>query len=507
MKTSIHGLFFLLLFLNASILSFGQFITREEMAKYKSWPRFHALSQLYAFNDSNFIWINQSKQREELFDLLHLSSSLALNEADYQGAFIQSFRQDQVLQTKADSVEAELRFSDAALHFFTEIQTGNRRPSFGYTGLKYSPDISSLPAQIASHLRPGGLKALLNELQPRSKEYHNTLQKLNWFRKVVNDDGFAEVKITSKKVDSGNRLLLRRLYQLGITEAETGPMNSKELVQKLKAAQEMFDLSVDGVIGNATLNAFNTPLKKRIDELILAVNYLCWLENIKQTSVLILNIPAAHLMVYNQGDIILDSKVIVGKSATPTPTLTSTITEVILYPYWNVPFNIATKELLPAIKRNVGYLSAKNYQVINRQGKVVNPYSLNWHSFSTAYFPYVIRQSTGCDNALGLVKFNFYNPFTVYLHDTPGKDLFLSGNRFFSHGCMRVEKPSELAHLLLGKNRIAIDTLTAKGCVDKQAPIVVPIETTLPVIILYSTVWYNKDGAVRFYTDVYGKLN
>ncbi|HTM92436.1 MAG TPA: L,D-transpeptidase family protein, partial [Flavisolibacter sp.] len=132
-------------------------------------------------------------------------------------------------------------------------------------------------------------------------------------------------------------------------------------------------------------------------------------------------------------------------------------------------------------------------------------YKIDWKSLSATYFPYHIRQSTGCDNALGIVKFEFYNPFTVYLHDTPNKGLFSFNKRYFSHGCMRVEKPVELAHLLLGRNRIAIDTLTAKGCLNQQAPKPVAVEKELPVMILYSTVWYNKEGEVRFYDDVYGK--
>jgi len=196
-----------------------------------------------------------------------------------------------------------------------------------------------------------------------------------------------------------------------------------------------------------------------------------------------------------------------GKPATPTPTLTSTITEVILYPYWNVPNKIATREILPSIKRDIGFLNRGNYQVLNSQGKVVDPYKINWHSLSTSYFPYTIRQSTGCDNALGIVKFNFYNPFTVYLHDTPYKGLFSFNKRYFSHGCMRVDNYLELAHFLLGRNRKAIDTLTAKGCLYQQAPKPVPVERDLPIIILYSTVWYNKEGVIKFYDDVYRYLN
>jgi murein L,D-transpeptidase YcbB/YkuD len=155
------------------------------------------------------------------------------------------------------------------------------------------------------------------------------------------------------------------------------------------------------------------------------------------------------MKVYSQGKVNLEMRMIVGKPSTPTSTLASRVNEVILYPYWHVPYSIATKELLPIIKRNPGYIEAGNYQVLNKSGNIVDPYSINWRALSRNYFPYLIRQSTGCDNALGLLKLNFYSPFGIYLHDTPVKSLFMLNKRYFSHGCMRMEKPMELGHLVL----------------------------------------------------------
>jgi L,D-transpeptidase YcbB len=124
---------------------------------------------------------------------------------------------------------------------------------------------------------------------------------------------------------------------------------------------------------------------------------------------------------------------------------------------------------------------------------------------STSYFPYTIRQSTGCDNSLGLLKFNFYSPFTVYLHDTPSKGLFEINKRFFSHGCMRVEKPVDFAQFLLQEKAEYIDSLTSQ-CLREQKPKTIPLADILPVVVLYSTAWYNNKGEIIFYTDVYNKL-
>ena len=248
------------------------------------------------------------------------------------------------------------------------------------------------------------------------------------------------------------------------------------------------------------------PLKRRIAELKLAMNWLRWLDGMRHESIAILNIPAAQLYVYAQDKQVLQSRVVVGKANTPTPTLSSTISEVILYPYWHVPNKIATRELLPRIKRDIGYLSANQFQVLNTQGRVINPYSINWHALSASYFPYKIRQSTGCDNSLGIVKFNFYNPFSVYLHDTPNKSLFSYNKRYYSHGCMRLEMFEDMAHLLLGRNRVAIDTLISQGCLESEAPTTLEAENPVPIFVIYSTLWYTPEGSLKFYDDVYDRL-
>jgi murein L,D-transpeptidase YcbB/YkuD len=243
-----------------------------------------------------------------------------------------------------------------------------------------------------------------------------------------------------------------------------------------------------------------------LKELNNAINTVRWLNCIKQSQrIIVVNIPSATLLVYEKDSVILESRVIVGKRSTPTPTLCSKITEVDLYPYWMAPYSIATKEILPAIKRDIGYLDANGYQVINKNGRVVNPYKVNWQELNALNFPYIIRQSTGCDNSLGLVKLNFYNPYSVYLHDTPNKSLFSFNKRYFSHGCMRVEKAMQLAHLVLKNHSMAIDTLEAKGCLYNQSPIVVQADEIVPVFVVYNTAWFDSTGRVSFSEDIYKK--
>jgi murein L,D-transpeptidase YcbB/YkuD len=275
----------------------------------------------------------------------------------------------------------------------------------------------------------------------------------------------------------------------------------------VKKAQAKFDLLNDGVLRSTALEQLNMPLQARMDRLVISVNYYRWIRALVQSRpVILVNIPAAYLKVYKGNSVLLEMRMVVGKPSTPTPTLTSTVTEVILYPYWVVPHSIIANEMLPTLRSNPGYIDAGNYQVLDRRGKIVDHRKINWSAVSASNFPYIIRQSTGCDNALGLLKLNFYNPFTVYLHDTPSKSLFMTKRRYYSHGCMRMEKPMELGHMVLGNNQVAIDTLEDKGCLRNQSPVYVPAEHKMPVIVWYNPVDIDPRGQVVFYEDVYKRF-
>lgn len=383
-------------------------------------------------------WMINETTRRQLLQHIENAADIGLQREDYQHDFITSFLKAQLaLVTAVDSLVADFRFTDAAIHFFHDAAFGSHPPSIGYNGLNYSPDCFSIPLLLASALSSGRFDNFLQEIELKSPEY--------------------------------------------------------------VAVKGMF--ARDDTTGNV-------PSKTRIEELGRTLNTMRWLRcaRAQNEHIIVVNIPSANLLVYEPGKVTMESKVIVGQNTNRTPTLASKVTEVILYPYWNVPKKIATKELLPLIKKNPGYLDANNFQVVNENGKVVNPAAINWQELSAAHFPYTLRQSTGCDNSLGLVKLNFYSPFVVYLHDTPWKSLFQINKRFFSHGCMRVEKAIDLARLVMKDNTAVIDTLTEKGCLYNQRPVTLAASEKMPVFVLYNTVWVDSAATVRFYGDVYNKF-
>jgi L,D-transpeptidase YcbB len=455
-------------------------------------------------------WIQNENAANRIVFLndLMLAPRLGLNEKDYQFNYIESFRNNAVrLESKDDSLEAEVRMTDAAVHFYNDIVYGNTKPVLEYNGLKYVSGFYTIPALLTDYISKNTLQLLIAHLTPALPEITVLANKINRFRTVMGENDFAEVTITSNKVSSSNKPLLSKLYQLGIIDSVNNNLPDSVLKQKVKEVQRQFTLPPDGTLRSNIMQQLNIPLSVRLQQLALSLNYYRWLSGLMQTqSVIVVNIPAAYLKVYQKDKILLEMRTIVGKTATPTPTLASSVDEVILYPYWHVPYSIATKELLPSIKRNPGYIDANNYQVLNSAGKIMDPYAIDWHALSASYFPYLIRQSTGCDNALGLLKLNFYSPSGVYLHDTPKKGLFMMNRRFFSHGCMRMEKPMEMGHLVLKNNQIAIDTLEQKGCLRNQKPISVQADEHIPVIVWYNPAGIDAAGRVLFFEDIYGKF-
>ncbi|KAA9356264.1 L,D-transpeptidase family protein [Larkinella humicola] len=242
----------------------------------------------------------------------------------------------------------------------------------------------------------------------------------------------------------------------------------------------------------------------RWHEIKTALNNYRWLNRVASDLVVVVNIPSATLRVLNrQGNEVLQSRVIVGTPRTPTPLFGAQLTRIITYPYWNVPRSIAVKEFLPKIKRNpAGFLDAMKLQVLDAKGRIVAPESVNWTALSAQNFPYRLRQSTGCDNALGVMKFDVNSPFDIYLHDTNHRELFSNSRRFLSHGCIRVAKPVELANLLLGSPyfKPAFLESTQVNLPSRTVPLPGPV----PVLIQYQTVDVNSAGTLVFYPDVYG---
>jgi len=217
------------------------------------------------------------------------------------------------------------------------------------------------------------------------------------------------------------------------------------------------------------------------------------------------NIRGAYLTGMDSvGKDVITMRTIVGKSDTPTPTIDTYATSIVTHPYWNVPKSIAIKELLPKAKANASYLANNKIEVIDKKGEVVDPEKLDWDELSAENFPYRFRQETGEDNSLGLLKVEIKNPLAIYLHDTNARYLFDSDKRFRSHGCVRVQRPTDLANFMAGKELLRSDFLTEPDTVSTP-PKWNKLEKRVPVFLFYLGADCNEKGDLLYFEDVYKK--
>jgi L,D-transpeptidase YcbB len=270
----------------------------------------------------------------------------------------------------------------------------------------------------------------------------------------------------------------------------------------VKKFQARHGLAIDGIVGPVTRAALNVSAELRRQQILLNLERWRWLPHKWDNNHVTVNTAAFSLSAHN-GNENLSMRVIVGKEYQETPVFSERMSYIEVNPYWNVPRSIAVKELLPKIKSNPAYLTRHNYQLLSRQG-AVNPWHVDWQSMNSKNFPYRIRQSPGAKNALGHIKFMFPNQFNVYMHDTPDRHLFKRARRDFSHGCIRVEKPIELALLILQDDpswtRERLEALISAG---KRR--VINVRSDWMVHILYWTAWVDDYGQLQFCPDLYGR--
>lgn len=246
--------------------------------------------------------------------------------------------------------------------------------------------------------------------------------------------------------------------------------------------------------------------REKKDLVIKVVNEYRWLSALRQNrSVVLVNIPSTILRGFDGQAEKISMRVVVGKVSRPSKTLVSPVKNLIITPYWNVPRSISVEELVPAIRKNIRYFYASHLEIFNSKGEKIAPENVPWSRLNSNYFPYEIRQRSGKWNTLGIMKFQFDNPFRMYLHDTSEKKLFKKEKRFYSHSCIRVERPIELGRFLLKPQSKVVDTLDVTAAYSDLKPRYIKINRSIPLVIWYSLVDFGANGQIKFYPNIYGR--
>ena len=283
--------------------------------------------------------------------------------------------------------------------------------------------------------------------------------------------------------------------------AETGDTYDATVVAGVKKFQARHGLDVTGTIGAQTLKAMNVPVGDRITQLEASLERLLGMDFLFGERYIVVNIPAAFVEAVADGKVVRRYRVIVGKIDKPSPTLTAYVTAVDLNPTWTVPLSITKTEIANHMRRDPSYLSRMHMRLLGAHDEEINPASVDWSMQRSPNF--TVRQDAGNWNALGNLKIDMPNPYSVYMHDTDTRKLFTDDYRFDSHGCTRVDNVRDLAAWVLqdgpaGWDRAAIDTGIAAGQTH-----IINLPHKIPVAWVYLTGWVTRDGTVEFRDDVY----
>jgi L,D-transpeptidase YcbB len=413
-----------------------------------------------------------------------------------------------------EEAELDLLLTDAFLLYGAHLLGGRVDPVTIHPDWIANRRTGDVAQVLERALAAGRIEAELEALAPRHAEYERLRAALGRYRGLVANGGWPHLSPGPPlRLGSGGArvsLLRKRLalqhLEAGNPEAEPDRFDGV-LAEALREFQRRHRLQPDAVLGPATLAALNVPAEERLRQLEVNLERWRWLPQTLGARHIRVNVAGFDLEVREEEKIVLSMAVIVGKPYTRTPVFSSPLTYLVLNPTWYVPVSIARQELLPAAQAGASSLHSKGYRVFRgtrADAPEVDLLDIDWSAISPERLDLRFRQSPGPANALGRVKFMLPNRFDVYLHDTPGRGLFARSSRAFSHGCIRVEKPVELAqHLLRDQAQWSRSALLA--AIEQGNERVVRLRESVPVHLLYQTAWVDEGGVVHFGEDVYGR--
>jgi len=299
--------------------------------------------------------------------------------------------------------------------------------------------------------------------------------------------------------------LYQRLHEAGYLQVVPDPVGERydsTLLTAVERFQSEHGLQADGIIGPATLTALNvSPLQQR-SQLRDNLERLRWLHRDMPSDGLLVNIAAAELRLYKAGELVWQTRTQVGRPERRSPQLLSQVSRITLNPTWSVPPTILREDVIPRMARNPGYLASQRLRVVDRSGHAVDPSTIDWAGARQHGFPYMIVQQSGADGSLGRIKFSLSNPYAIYLHDTNARSLFRRAERALSSGCVRVEKPTELARLLLD-DPVNWSAEALEAALDSGRTRTVAVGREVTVLLHYSTAWLDGDGRLQLRNDIY----
>lgn len=446
---------------------------------------------------------------DSLFSLIDSSRYYGLFPKDYYHFKLSELRKeltDTIKENKLDAAKwaySDLLLTSAFVQIVKDLSKGRLLPDS-----ILAKDSSLTPEFFSGYFKQfkqEPIDSFTAHLEPQYSGYRELKQGLHRFLKK------ASLK-KHTRIDAKDSLQLPVLVYKRLTEEDSLKLDNQEdpdsitVAAAIKKYQKRRGQKADGKISTALVNKLNDNDNEKFIRIAITMDKFKMLPPLPEQYIWV-NIPSYYLQIRDSDTVVLTSRVVVGKPETKTPLITSAITDMITYPKWHIPESIIKKDILPGLKRDPGYTLRKGYTLFDKNDKEVDPYTVNWSKFKEG-IPYKVVQGSGDENALGVMKFNFPNKHSVYLHDTNQRYLFSKSSRALSHGCVRVQAWQELAYFLLRNDSAyserAIPVDSVNNWLALKQKHVIPVRKKLPLFIRYFTC-ETKDDHLVFYEDVYGE--
>jgi murein L,D-transpeptidase YcbB/YkuD len=478
------------------------------------------LQEFYKHREFVPVWSNESGLSaavDSIVAVLRTADGDGLDPQDYHVESIDSltYRIASHLSDSEDALraDADLLLSEAFMLYACHMSEGKierdslrPRQALGSERQQYA----ELLAAFASSQNPG---QMLRELAPAHAPYIALRELLTFYRAKAADGTQSRIPAGSaiKPGETGKpvfalRTCLLALGDLHPRSGSTHDLYDSTLVDAVRVFQKRHGYEATGVADSATISALNVTPQKRVEQIKATMERWRWMPHSLGRKHIVINIPDFRLSVVEQGRVLLTMKVVLGLSNWQTPVFSSAMEQVLFNSHWMAPEDIVEKELINYMKADSNYLPSNNMSLWRKSGDSlvkIDPRTINWPEMTPEKIDFFLRQEGGPQNIMGQVKFLIPNKYNVYLHDTPYRDDFAKNIRMFSHGCIRLDRPFDLAEYVLRQfpewDRARIDTAVAR-----RTEHLLRLKLTIPVHIIYCTVWKATDGSVQFRDDYYG---
>ena len=522
----------------------------------KSINAYKTLPKLYEERDYATLWIDSNGPTTQAFEMIEIirnSSNEALDPNYYNIREIEStlhrIEQDRNSGRSyeaQDLAELELLLSNSFLTYAHDLHYGRVRAEQINLELSTGERPVNLSNLLVRAIETNQVQGTLDGLLPKYPMYANLRDSLKEYREIAASGGWQPVPYGDKfkKGARGQRVvaLSKRLKVTGELDSSIAESDlfDETLDQAVKKYQQRNGLYVDGIVGISTIEALNVPVEERISQIELTMERWRLLPQYLGNRYILVNIANYNLYGIENNNDSVNMRIVVGKPHWNTPMFSEDMTHLIINPNWNIPPSIFKDDIAPRIKEDPEYMAKKNMDALgleapekivvekpevveiednleatevtegnNAEGQELSEIEIQNKKAQEEYASkvlsgkYRLRQNPGPGNPLGRIKFLFPNKHSVYLHDTPNRGFFKKAQRNFSHGCIRVEKPLELAEFVLFSDPRWTQS-TIQSSINRGKTKTVHLEQTIPVYILYFTAWVDKEGSVNFHKDVYG---